>query len=130
MSIVAALCITVGAVMVALPARTFTLKWQHTVEKVVWEEDYLVAGEWLFLTAARVRGSGAGMDPPPQAVRSGDGWSYRPEARWHRTLQLARSEFGDDYTLCIDARCRPLAELVRAPLAPTTLAPCSVDAGR
>jgi hypothetical protein len=130
MSAVAALCITVGAVMVALPARAFTLKWQHTVEKVVWEEDYLVAGGWLVLTAARVRGSGAGMEPPADAVHVGDAWVYRPADRWRHTLQLARSEFGDDYVLCVDDRCRPLGAVVPAPIAATTLAPCSVVPAR
>ena len=31
----AALCIVVGALIVERPARTFTLAWQHTVEKIV-----------------------------------------------------------------------------------------------
>jgi hypothetical protein len=125
MSLAAALCITVGAVMVELPLRAFTLQWRHTVEKVVWEEDYLVAGDWLYLSAARVRGSGAGMEPPPNAVKVGDAWVYLPTDRWRRTLQLARSEFGDDYLLCTTESCRPLTDWVPAPLAATTLAPCA-----
>lgn len=125
MSLAAALCITVGTVMVELPLRAFTLQWRHTVEKVVWEEDYLVAGDWLYLSAARVRGSGAGMEPPPEAVKAGDAWVYRPAQRWRRTLQLARSEFGDDYLLCTSEGCRSLADWVPAPLAATTLAPCA-----
>lgn len=128
MSVVAALCITVGTVMVALPARSFTLKWQHTVEKVLCEEDYVVAGDWLYLSAARVRGSGAGMEPPAGAVRSGDAWVYRPTDPWRRTLQLARSEFGDDYLLCLDGDCRSLSDWVPGPLASTTLAPCVLPA--
>jgi hypothetical protein len=123
-SLAAALCITVGAATFTLPARRFTLAWQHTVEKLRWEEDYLIAGEWLFLSAARVRGSGAGMEPPADAVRVGNAWVYRPADPWRRTLELARSEFGYDYLLCTTEGCQPLAAWAPAPLATTTIAPC------
>lgn len=122
--IAAALCITVGAQITSLPVRRFTLQWQHTVEKVLWEEDYLVAGDWLLLERARVLGSGAGMEPPPDAVREGNAWSFRPEDRWRREVVLARSEFGEDYRLCIKGGCRPLSELVAA-RGPTVLAGCA-----
>ena len=119
--IAAALCVVVGATLQTLPAERFTLRWQHTGEKVDWEEDYLVAGEWLYATAARVRGSGAGMEPPPGAIRMGDAWHYRPAQRWLRQLDLARSEFGRDYALCTETGCRALREIV--PLGPPTLRP-------
>ena len=122
--IAAALCITVGAQMISLPVHSFTLQWQHTVEKVLWEEDYLVAGDWLLLERARVLGSGAGMEPTPDAVRVGKGWSFRPADRWRQSMQLARSEFGDDYRLCIQSDCRPLSDLVAA-RGTTTLAACA-----
>jgi hypothetical protein len=122
--IAAALCITVGAQMISLPVRRFTLQWQHTVEKVLWEEDYLVAGDWLLLERARVLGSGAGMEPPPDAVPEGQGWTYRPADRWRKSLKLARSEFGDDYRLCLEGDCRPLSDSVAA-RGPTTLAACA-----
>jgi hypothetical protein len=121
--IASALCIVVGTALVTVPARRFTLRWQHTVEKVLWEEDYVVAGDWLYLAGARVRGSGAGMEPPAGAIRLGDAWHYRPDIRWLRQVDLARSEFGRDYELCFDAGCRPLTALV--PLGPTTLRPCA-----
>jgi hypothetical protein len=121
--IASALCLVVGAALYTLPAARFTLRWQHTVEKVLWEEDYVVAGEWLYLSGARVRGSGAGMEPPTDAVKVGDAWHYRPSQRWLRQLDLARSEFGPDYELCADGRCRALRTV--APLGPTTLRPCA-----
>jgi hypothetical protein len=123
--IAAALCITIGALTTALPVQGFTLRWQHTVEKLLWEEEYLVAGDWLVLTGARVRGSGAGMEPPAGAVLVGDAWVYRPADRWRRSLLLARSEFGADYELCSDGRCEPLGAVAPGPLARTTLAPCA-----
>jgi hypothetical protein len=121
--IAAALCISVGAQLVTLPVDAFTLRWRHTVEKTLWEEDYLVAGHWLLLTRARIRGSGAGMEPPADAVKAGDGWSYRPEDRWHRSIELARSEFGEDYELCTARACQPIGQLVGGP-GVTRLAPC------
>ncbi len=124
-----ALCIAVGTALVTLPAREFTLRWQHTVEKVLWEEDYFVVGQWLYLAAARVQGSGAGMEPPEGAVRVGSAWQYRPSDPWFRDIRLARSNVGRDYELCVDGACRPLARWIAAPLGPTTLAPCAQPAG-
>jgi hypothetical protein len=123
--IASALCIVVGTALIQVPAQRFTLRWQHTVEKILWEEDYVVAGEWLYLSGARVQGSGAGMEPPPDAIRVGAAWHYRPPQRWHRELKLARSAFGSDYELCVDGNCRPLASWAPAPLAPTTLSACA-----
>jgi hypothetical protein len=123
--IAAALCIVVGTALHTLPARSFTLRWEHTVEKIAWEEDYVVAGEWLFLSGARVQGSGAGMEPPPDAVRVGMAWHYRPRERWFREVKLARSGVGRDYEMCVDRTCRPLSSWAPAPLAPTTLTPCA-----
>ncbi len=121
----AALCIAIGSQLVALPATSFTLSWQHTVEKITWEEDYLIAGAWLYLTAARVGGSGAGMEPPPNAMRVGKVWQYAPVNRWHAMLNLARSEFGADYSLCIDGRCTPMQQLIPGPPQPTAIVSCA-----
>lgn len=119
-----AVCLLAGALELAIPARSFTLAWQHTVEKVLWEEDYVVAGDWLYLSGARIRGSGAGMEPPAGAILQDGAWRYRPEIRWHREIRLARSEFGTDYRLCVDGRCRTIAELIGPPAGAVTLAPC------
>ena len=120
-----ALCIVVGTALFTLPAQRFTLRWQHTVEKVLWEEDYVVAGDWLFLSGARVQGSGAGMEPPPGAMREGSFWHYRPAERWHRAVKLARSEFGRDYELCVAGECKAMSVWAPARLAVTTLSACS-----
>jgi hypothetical protein len=122
--IASALCIVVGTALVSIPAQRFMLRWQHTVEKILWEEDYVVAGDWLYLSGARVQGSGAGMEPPPDAVRVGTAWHYRPENRWHRAVNLARSAIGRDYELCIDGTCRPMSGWIPGAPAATTLSPC------
>ena len=64
------------------------------------------------------------MEPPPDAVRDGTVWSYRPADRWRKSVLLARSEIGEDYRLCIDGVCRPLDEFVPGRGA-TTLAACA-----
>jgi hypothetical protein len=119
------LCLLAGALRVVVPAAQFTLAWEHTVEKVAWEEDYVVAGAWLQLSAARVRGSGAGMEPPNDAVLRDGVWHYRPALHRFRSIALAHSTFGTDYRLCIDGNCRPLSDLIAPELGVTTLAPCA-----
>ena len=120
----AALCLVAGGLTAVVPAASFTLAWQHSVEKVAWEEDYLVAGAWLYATGARVRGSGAGMEPPAGSVLERGAWRYRPVQRWLRELTLARSAFTPDYRLCIDGRCRPLSDWIPIAAGATTLRPC------
>lgn len=95
-----------------LHASHFTLVWQHSIEKIDWEEDYVVAGRWLYLSGARIRGTGAGMEPPPDAQRVGGVYVYRPSTRWFTVLNLARSSFVKDYRLCVDGRCRPMGDWV------------------
>lgn len=120
----AALCIATAALSVSVPAERFTLAWRHSVEKTLWEEDYRIAGDWLFLVGARIRGSGAGMEPPADAVLRNGVWHYRPASRWARELVLANSEFTGEYSLCIDARCRPLSDYLPARGQPVVLRPC------
>lgn len=121
---VAALCLVAGALVVAVPTPRFTLAWTHSVEKILWEEDYLIAGGWLYATEARIRGSGAGMEPPGNAVLHSSAWHYRPAQRWHRELTLARSNFTADYRLCFAGRCRPMSDWVPISSGTTTLKPC------
>ena len=66
-----------GTVWASLPVPAFTLAWQHTIEKVRWEEDYRVTAEGLLLGEARVKGSGAGMEIPEGAVLHDGSWHYR-----------------------------------------------------
>lgn len=127
-----AVCLFAGALQVAVPTRQFTLSWRHTVEKVLWEEDYVVANDGLLIVGARIRGSGAGMEPPADAVLTQGVWTYTPQDRWRREVILARSEFGADYQLCINGHCEPVSSWLPGPPQTTTLRACSVqraDAG-
>jgi hypothetical protein len=109
-----ALCLLVaGVVAGSMPGAEFTLAWSHSVQKSHWEERYRVEGGTLRLVAASVEGSGAGMEPPPEAQRDGLAWRWRPD-RLVPAVVLAASGHGGDYTICSGALCRPLRSLVAA----------------
>jgi hypothetical protein len=128
-------CLTLAAhpasEAVFVPVERFTLAWTHSIEKVRWEEDYAIASAdgvgaapLLVAVAARVRGSGAGMEPPAGA-RLRDGWyEYRPHQRLHAQLLLARSEFAADYEFCTASGCQSMSALLPSDASTTRLAPC------
>ncbi|MEO6663373.1 MAG: DUF1850 domain-containing protein [Rubrivivax sp.] len=60
-----------------LAVQAFTLSWTHSVERTEWREDWRVQHQQLVLDEARVRGSGAGMDPGDGAILR-DGWWIWP----------------------------------------------------
>ena len=129
-ALAAALCLAAGALHVALPVRAFTLRWQHSIEKVEWAEDWEVAGGWLHLSQARIHGSGAGMEPPDGAQLVDGVWRYRIADPWRREVVLARSDLMPDYELCPAGRqCRRLAHWVPVSSGPATLSAC-VPPGR
>src|SRR4029077_16752777 len=67
------LCFISAGVVKTLSLAAFTLVWTHSIEKVEWQEDWRVTPAGLELVQARVKGSGAGMEPPSDA-RLVDGW--------------------------------------------------------
>jgi hypothetical protein len=94
----------------ALPGTQATLAWTHSVERTEWRETYIAEPGRLRLIEARVQSSGAGMDPGPGAIYEKGWWVWRPLPGFEvERLSLARSSFVDDYELCIDRTCRPLA---------------------
>jgi hypothetical protein len=121
----AALCLAAGALQLRLPITQFTLRWQHSIEKVEWDEDYELAGAWLHLSQARIRGSGAGMEPPAGAVLIDGVWHYALADPWRRKIVLARSEFVADYELCSGGRCRRLTHWLPIAAGPATLRSCA-----
>ena len=62
------LCLAAGAITASLAIQAFTLAWAHSIEKIRWEEDWRVEENQLHLVEARIKGTGAGMEPPPDAV--------------------------------------------------------------
>ncbi|GAA3538756.1 DUF1850 domain-containing protein [Zobellella aerophila] len=108
------LCLATTATKVMLVTASFTLSWIHSVEKIQWREHYQLDGHELLLTEARVQGSGAGMEPPPEARLHQGVWYWQPDIRLPQ-ISLADSEFTADYTLCLDSDlCRPLSHWVPA----------------
>lgn len=113
---------TATAGEVALPARDITLAWTHSIERVRWEERYAVLAPAdtgarcaalphgaLCPTWARVVGTGAGMEPAPNARWRAGGYEWAPVPEPLPALRLMHSAHAADYTLCVDETCRPLA---------------------
>lgn len=100
-----------GAVMLHLAAPDFTLSWTHSVEKTEWRETWDVTDAGLRLTGAAVKGSGAGMDPAPDAVLQDGWWVWHPVNRVVPELVLAASgATGGGWTLCADGTCYVLGQ--------------------
>jgi len=123
-----ALCLALafGSVVQPLPSPTLTLSWTHSVEHTPWQEDYVLEGRLLHLREARVKRSGAGMDPPAGAVWTDGWWHYDPGLRVVE-VALANSTFGAGYTLCFPGSgCRHMDEYVpRGEPVRLTAAPCT-----
>lgn len=125
-----ALCLAAAGTMLRLAVTTFTLAWSHTVEHLPWQEDWRVDGDRLVLEEMRVKGSGAGMDPPPDS-RLVDGWYvWRPSDETRARIVLRRAADPDgvigDWQLCAeDEPCRALGDIVGGDADPVTLYPCS-----
>ena len=105
----AAICLSSDAQRVVLPSTRFTLSWTHSIEKIVWDEDWRLDAGALVLTEARVRGSGAGMEPAPGA-RLVDGIWHYTVARREASLLLSHSPYAAGYTLCAAGGCQPMID--------------------
>ena len=104
------LCVAAGGVIVTLALQSFTLAWTHSIEKIRWEEDYRIEGTQLVLTEARVRGSGAGMEPPDDSKFVNGVWHYDPHLPPLNQLRLTQSIYAPGYELCQRDRCVPLTD--------------------
>jgi hypothetical protein len=110
------LCVAGGATL-RLAVTAFTLAWTHSVERVRWEEDWTVSPLGLALTEARVQGSGAGMEPAPDARLSDGRWRWHPDRPPQPDLVLAASgATGGGWSLCAAGTCRALGETAGAPV--------------
>lgn len=119
----AALCLIAGGLIFALPPDgRFRLEWTHSVEKVEWLEEWRQTPDGLTLERAAIKGSGAGMEPGPDA-RLVDGWLvWSPEIRPLSSLVIASSGMTvSGWTLCAGETCRVLGEKAGEAI---TLRPC------
>ncbi len=119
------ICLLAGALSAVIPSPTFTLQWSHSVEHILWQEDWRLEGDRLSLVEARIRGSGAGMDPPEGAVLRDGVWHYHAERHIERLL-LSSGTGQPEYLLCADGHCRALTDWLGGPAAQGSveLAPC------
>ena len=99
------LCLVAGLKTTILAATAFTLSWTHSVEKTGWEEDWRLTPSGLVAVEARIQSSGAGMEPPPDAVLRDGWWRYRPTLPPLPRLLLARSGAAGVWRLCIGSDC-------------------------
>lgn len=116
------LCVLAGGKTVAFAFSAFTLAWTHSAQKTRWEEDWRVRPDGLEIVEARVQGSGAGMEPPADAVLQDGWWTYVPSLSRLPELVLAASgATGEGWTICADGRCAALGATAGQPL---RLQPC------
>jgi hypothetical protein len=110
------LCLASAGIAKALSLAAFTLVWTHSIEKVDWQEDWRVTPAGLELVQARVKGSGAGMELPPEA-RLVDGWfTWQPARRALAEVALGNSGAAGEWRLCADGHCRTLSDILGHPV--------------
>lgn len=101
------ICILTAGKTLTVAASAFTLAWTHSVEKTRWEEHWIAGPEGLTVTQGAIEGSGAGMDPPPDAVLMDGAYVYAPHVPAIPELVLAASgSTGAGWTLCPAVRAR------------------------
>ena len=110
------LCLASAGVVKTLSIAAFTLAWTHSIEKVEWQEDWRVTPQGLELVQARVKGSGAGMEPPSEA-RLVNGWfEWQPKRPPMPELVLGNSGAAGEWRLCSEGHCRALSEIFGHPI--------------
>ncbi len=115
-------CLLVGTTVLALASQGFDLSWNHSVEKTVWREHWVIEGGRLRLTEAAVKGSGAGMDPGPDAVLENGWWIWAPLLPPVPRLNLAASgATGGGWTICDGSDCH---EIGQSPGVAIEISPC------
>lgn len=94
-------CLLAAGKTVVVAASAFTLSWTHSVQKVEWREDWRLVPAGLQLVEARVKGSGAGMEPAEGSVLKDGWWVYAPALPALPRLVLASSgATASGWTLC------------------------------
>jgi hypothetical protein len=115
------LCLAAAGTVLSIAATDFTLSWMHSVEKTEWRETWRVAEAGLVLEEAAVRGSGAGMEPPPGARLVEGFYRWNPDAAPVPEVVLRRARQVGDWRLCANGRCADLGEWLGVDADPVTL---------
>ena len=119
-------CLLAAGALIHLHTVALTLGWTHSIEKIRWEEDYRATPAGIVVTQDRIQGTGAGMEPPPDAKFDGTWWRYTPKVPPQPQVMLRRSGLtGGDWQLCIEGKCRPMGSYLPDKTAdPVTLKIC------
>ncbi|WP_233490610.1 DUF1850 domain-containing protein [Paracoccus sediminilitoris] len=105
------LCVAGGALLLSLATTEFTLDWTHSVERTTWWERWQVTEFGLAPVQAWISASGAGMEPPPDAVLRDGAWHYALDLPPQRNVWLGASgATGGGWRLCANGRCHALPE--------------------
>jgi hypothetical protein len=120
------ICIAGAGLAVRIVAASFTLSWTHTVEKTRWQETWRVEGDRFVLAEARIEGSGAGMEPPPQARLEGGAYVWRPDAS-REAIVLRRHPLAGDWLLCAGGRCDSIGDWLGGDADPVILSPAAAN---
>lgn len=123
------LCLATAGVVKSLAVASFMLSWTHSIEQTEWQEDWRVTPQGLEIVEARVKGSGAGMEPPPDA-RLLDGWfRWKPQLPVLPEVALGNSGMAGEWRLCTGGECQDLSAILgRQPgVAVTTMSVCKPD---
>lgn len=114
-------CLIAGGVVLSLTSPGFSLHWTHSVEKVEWVEDWRILPDGLQLAQARVKGSGAGMEPGADAALTDGWWVWSPDTEVPELRLAASGATGAGWRLCDGPACR---ELGAAPGEVIVIKPC------
>ena len=120
------LCLLAAGATVRLGTMALTLAWTHSIEKTRWEEDFRAMPAGLVLEEDRIQGTGAGMEPPPNAHFDGQWWHYKTNTPPMKNVILRRSGMTvGDWQVCIGGQCKPMGDYLPDKKAdPVTLTTC------
>ena len=120
------LCLASAGAMKMLSIAAFTLAWTHSIEKIDWQEDWRVTPQALELVQARVKGSGAGMEPPPEAQLVNGWFQWQPKRTAMPVVVLGNSGAAGEWRLCHDGSCRTFSDIFGHPVGAnvTIMKPC------
>lgn len=107
------LCLATPVLAMTLAVQAFGLNWTHSVEKTEWQERWQISPVGLVLEQARIRGSGAGMEPPEGSVLKDGWWVYHSNLPPQPALHLAVSDAtGRGWQLCTGGTCADLEDML------------------
>ncbi|MFN4156062.1 MAG: DUF1850 domain-containing protein [Paracoccaceae bacterium] len=115
-------CLVAGALVLALAGPGFTLHWTHSVEKTEWVEEWRVQPHSLRLSQARIKGSGAGMEPGQGAVLHSGWWVWSPGTEVPVLHLAASGATGAGWLLCDGVICHELGAKAEGAI---RIAPCT-----